>query len=407
MRRQVTVAIVGDYSSNFPPHVKTGEALQHAQAALGIRVEADWIPTADLDEHATKLSHYDAVLVAPGAPYKSMTGALNAIRHCRETGLPLLGTCGGCQHVAIEFAHNVLGISDDSHAKSDPYASKLIITPLSCSLKGLTMEVQIEPGSQVERLYGATRAIEQYYCNFGLNPEYQGKLHEAGLRIVGSDTSGEARILSLDGHPFFVATLFVPQLTSAPDKPHPIILGFLHAAAAQPISTLRGATEYDLPAILAIYNEVIASSTAVYALEPVTLDERRSWFASRSDAGFPVLVAVDSVGDVLGFASFGDWRGAWPGYRYTIEHSVHVRHDVRGQGIGRTLVESLFPLALALGRHVMIGGIDAANDASIRFHERLGFERVAHFKEVGHKFGRWLDLVFMQRFLDPPGSIRP
>ena len=137
-------------------------------------------------------------------------------------------------------------------------------------------------------------------------------------------------------------------------------------------------------------NEIIANSTAVYALEPATLDERRAWYTSRSAMGFPIVVAAAPGGDVLGFASFGDWRGAWPGYRYTVEHSVHVRADVRGRGIGRALVESLFPLALGQGKHVMIGGIDAANDASIRFHERLGFERVAHFREVGHKFGRWL-----------------
>jgi phosphinothricin acetyltransferase len=175
----------------------------------------------------------------------------------------------------------------------------------------------------------------------------------------------------------------------------------------QATPTVREATERDLPAILAIYNEVIATSTAVYSLEPSTLEERRMWFRSRYAMGFPVLVALDSANnDVLGFASFGEWRGAWPGYRYTVEHTVHVRHDVRGQGVGRALVEALFPLALALGKHVMIGGIDAANDASIRFHERLGFERVAHFREVGHKFGRWLDLVFMQRFLDAPDSSR-
>jgi L-amino acid N-acyltransferase YncA len=172
-------------------------------------------------------------------------------------------------------------------------------------------------------------------------------------------------------------------------------------------ATLREATEDDLPAILAIYNEVIATSTAVYSLEPSTLEERRTWFRSRRSMGFPVLVAMGSTGsDVLGFASFGEWRGEWPGYRYTVEHTVHVRHDVRGGGVGRTVVETLFPRALALGKHVMIGGIDAANNASIRFHERIGFERVALFREVGHKFGRWLDLIFMQRFLDGPGSPR-
>ena len=172
-------------------------------------------------------------------------------------------------------------------------------------------------------------------------------------------------------------------------------------------SIVRDATERDLPAILAIYKEDIATSTAVYRLKPSTLEERRAWFRSRCSVGFPVLVALGSANnDVLGFASFGEWRGAWPGYRYTVEHTVHVRDDVRGQGVGRALVEALFPRALALRKHVMIGGIDAANDASIRFHERLGFERVAHFREVGHKFDRWLDLVFMQRFMDATGTPR-
>jgi L-amino acid N-acyltransferase len=166
------------------------------------------------------------------------------------------------------------------------------------------------------------------------------------------------------------------------------------------------ATERDLPAVLAIDNEVIATSTAVYSLEPSTLAERQTWFRSRCLMGFPVIVALDSDNEVVGFASFAEWRGAWPGYRYTVEHTVHVRHDIRGLGVGRALVEDLFPRALALGKHVMIGGIDAANDASIRFHERLGFERVALFREVGHKFDRWLDLIFMQRFLDAPGTSR-
>ncbi|MGO4717456.1 GNAT family N-acetyltransferase [Bradyrhizobium sp. 2TAF24] len=170
--------------------------------------------------------------------------------------------------------------------------------------------------------------------------------------------------------------------------------------------TVRDATEGDLPAVLEIYNEVIATSTAVYSLEPSTLEERRSWFRSRCSSGFPVVVAVDQGGDAMGFASFGEWRGTWPGYRYTVEHTVHVRHDVRGLGVGRALVEDLFPRALALRKHVMVGGIDAANEASIRFHERLGFERVARFREVGHKFDRWLDLIFVQRFIDAPGASR-
>ncbi|HXN09962.1 MAG TPA: GNAT family N-acetyltransferase, partial [Steroidobacteraceae bacterium] len=104
--------------------------------------------------------------------------------------------------------------------------------------------------------------------------------------------------------------------------------------------------------------------------------------------------------------SFGDWRGTWPGYRYTVEHTVHVESAARGTGVGRQLLEALFPRALALHKHVMVGGIDADNHASIRFHERLGFVPVAHFREVGHKFGRWLDLVFVQKLLEAPGSPR-
>lgn len=169
---------------------------------------------------------------------------------------------------------------------------------------------------------------------------------------------------------------------------------------------LRLATADDLPAILAIYNDVIATSTAVFALQPVDLADRRAWFEARLAGGYPVLVAVQE-GQVRGFSSFGEFRGAWSGYRYSVEHSVHVHRDHRGRGLGKALVQGLFEPARALGKHVMIGGIDAANVASIGMHESLGFERVAHFREVGHKFGRWLDLVFVQRMLDAPGAARP
>lgn len=169
--------------------------------------------------------------------------------------------------------------------------------------------------------------------------------------------------------------------------------------------TIRPATVDDLPGLLAIYNDVIATSTAVFSLEPTTLDERRRWFDSRVAAGYPVIVA-DVEGAVAGFASFGEFRGAWHGYRYSVEHSVHVAAAHRGHGLGSQLTSALFAPAAAMGKHVMIGGIDAANEVSLRMHERLGFERVAHFREVGHKFGRWLDLVFVQKFVDAAGAAR-
>jgi len=167
---------------------------------------------------------------------------------------------------------------------------------------------------------------------------------------------------------------------------------------------IRDAVENDLPAILGIYNDVIRTSTAVYATEPVTLENRRAWLETRRTRGFPVVVSVEAD-EVTGFASFGEWR-APSGYRYTVEHSVHVRSDLRGHGHGSGLVDTLIGRALAMRLHVMIGGIDAANLDSIRFHERLGFARAGEFHEVGHKFGRWLNLVLMQRMLGSPGAPR-
>jgi L-amino acid N-acyltransferase len=163
---------------------------------------------------------------------------------------------------------------------------------------------------------------------------------------------------------------------------------------------IRDASEADLPAILEIYNDVVVTSTAIYRDEPATLEDRAAWLAARRAEGFPVLVAVDA-GEVVGLATFGSFR-AWPGYRFTVEHSVYVRADRRGQGIGPVLMAPLIERAAALGMHVMIAGVDADNIGSIRFHERLGFTTVAHMREVGFKFGRWLDLVLMQRILEAP-----
>ena len=160
---------------------------------------------------------------------------------------------------------------------------------------------------------------------------------------------------------------------------------------------VRDATAGDLAAILAIYNEVIATSTAIYRDDPVTLDDRRAWWADRTAKGYPLLVAEDG-GDIAGFASFGDFRvGA--GYRHTVEHTVHVRADRRGHGVGTALMHPLIARAVERHLHVMIGGIDADNGPSIRFHERLGFTQASRLHQVGYKFGRWLDLVFVERML--------
>ena len=165
------------------------------------------------------------------------------------------------------------------------------------------------------------------------------------------------------------------------------------------MATIRPATSADLPGILDITNDVIATSTAIYFDDPLTLDNRREWYEARQKLGYPVMVAEEG-GVVAGFSSFGDFR-PWPGYRFTVEHSLLVRDGYRGKRIGEALVKALWPVAAKLGKHMIIAGVDAENDGSIRFHERLGFEKTAHLKEVGFKFGRRLDLVLLQKRVGP------
>ena len=164
--------------------------------------------------------------------------------------------------------------------------------------------------------------------------------------------------------------------------------------------SVRDAVEHDVPEILAIYNDVIATSTAVYREDPASLDDRLDWFNARRAQAHPILVAAGDSG-VLGFASYGDFR-SWPGYRFTVEHTVHIHADERGRGVGTMLMQALIRRAIEQDKHVMIGGVDADNEPSLRFHERLGFVRAAHLRQVGFKFGRWLDLVFVQRILNTP-----
>jgi CTP synthase (UTP-ammonia lyase) len=181
----------------------------------------------------TSLDTFDALWCVPGSPFRSMTGALNAIRFARESDRPLIGTCAGFQHIVIEYARNVLGFADAQHAEYDASASTLFVTPLSCSLAGgVTLWVKVDPESRAGRAYQTPDVQEQYYCNFGLNPEYQALLHDGGLKVVGRDKDGEARVVELPDHRFFIGTLYVPQLNSAPEQPHPLVIAYLEAAVA-------------------------------------------------------------------------------------------------------------------------------------------------------------------------------
>jgi phosphinothricin acetyltransferase len=157
---------------------------------------------------------------------------------------------------------------------------------------------------------------------------------------------------------------------------------------------IRNAAENDIPGILEIYNHVIVHTTSVYSEHPHTLEMRLTWYRDRMSNGFPVFVA-EEAGKVSGFSSFGHFR-VWPCYRYTVENSVYVHPDHRGKGISKLLMQPLIDRAREMGMHAMIAGIDADNAVSYRLHQSFGFVEVAHFREVGFKFGRWLDLKFME-----------
>src|SRR5947209_2981102 len=224
MRRSATsLAIVADFDSKSRSHLATNDAIAHSADALGLKVESRWIDTLELTrpDSLKRLAEFSGIWIGPGSPYKSMEGALSAIRMAREQGIPLLGTCGGFQHIILEHARNVLGFPDAEHEESSPQASRLFVSRLACSLVGRTMTITLEPGSMLHGLYGRNEVQEQYLCNFGVNPAFVETVRSSKLGIAGSDSEGAVRAVELPGHPFFVGTLFLPQLSSTTSTPHP------------------------------------------------------------------------------------------------------------------------------------------------------------------------------------------
>jgi SAM-dependent methyltransferase len=225
------IALLGEFDSKFPPHIATAEAIQHSATLLGISVFAEWVSTSSINE--SLFDRFDALWVLPGSPYRDLGKTLWAIRHAREKYVPCIGTCGGFQHMVLEYARNVLGYEDAQHAEYDPYASTLFVSALACSLAGREMELHFEPNSRIAGIYGTLTATEQYYCNFGVDPNKVNVLKSGPLRVSGSDSEGEVRVIEHPEHPFFIGTLFVPQSRSQPQSPHPLVTAFLTSILAR------------------------------------------------------------------------------------------------------------------------------------------------------------------------------
>jgi CTP synthase (UTP-ammonia lyase) len=231
----VRLGLIGDYNPEVKAHIAIPKALAFASEAIGCRVAGEWIGTETLErEVEERVSSYDGLWCVPASPYASMQGALDAIRYAREKMRPFLGTCGGFQHALIEYARNVMGIAEADHAESNPDASALFITPLTCALRGVKGKIVLKEGSRVREIYGAGEGMEEYNCGFGLNPQYRALLEASDLRITGLDDEGEVRVVELAGHPFFMATLYQPERQALTGVAHPLVTAFVQAAAGVP-----------------------------------------------------------------------------------------------------------------------------------------------------------------------------
>ena len=230
----IRIAIVGDFEPKRDSHVATEAALRHAADALGVHLASKWLATPTFDDASrarVALQGFDGVWCAPGSPYRSLEGALNAIRRTREGDLPLLATCGGFQHVVLEYARNVIGLEGVGHAEYHIGAGECLIAPLGDVVAGKTLPVRLMPGSAVRQYYGLDEVEEVYRCNYGLDDRYRSLLEDDGLAVVGWDTDGGVRLVTLPAKQFFVATLFLPQLSSSAERPHPLVRAFVEVVA--------------------------------------------------------------------------------------------------------------------------------------------------------------------------------
>lgn len=230
MRDTIRVGLVGDYDASVQAHQAIPLALKHAAEQLHIETAFEWIPTEEI-RSASRLAGYDGLWCVPASPYRSMNGALLAIRHARERGVPFLGTCGGFQHAVIEYARNVLGWADADHAETAPDSIRAVISPLTCALVEATGSVRLFAGSRIASAYGVEATTEGYRCRYGLNPQFQAALVAGPLRAAADDDTGEIRAIELDDHPFFVATLFQPERAALNGKPVPLVAAFVARCA--------------------------------------------------------------------------------------------------------------------------------------------------------------------------------
>lgn len=223
----VRLALLGEHNPMGETHIATDVAIRHSSSLRNHTISAEWISSTQLTPAA--LDRYDGLWVAPGPPHVDVENSLGVIRHAREMGMPIFGNCGGFQLLVIELARNLFGLSDAHHEEYAPTADLKVIVPLTCSLRGQDLPITITAPSLAAHLYDRTHTAERFYCRYGINPLYRSQLVSGPVAVSGCDEGGEIRIIELSDHPFFLGTLYVPQVQSTSNTPHPLVTGFLDA----------------------------------------------------------------------------------------------------------------------------------------------------------------------------------
>ena len=228
MKPSLRIGLIGDRDDGVVAHRAIPLALDMACAAAGVACDITWIGTETIAS-ADTVAGYDGLWCVPASPYRSMDGALTAIRHARERKIPFLGTCGGFQHAMVEYARNVLGWHDAEHAETAPGSARPVIVPLLCSLVEVSDAVHLVAGSRLARAYGALDLVEGYHCSYGLGAAFREALENEPLQITAVDDQGDVRGVELGDHPFFVATLFQHERAALQGRLPPPVGAFVQA----------------------------------------------------------------------------------------------------------------------------------------------------------------------------------
>jgi CTP synthase (UTP-ammonia lyase) len=231
------IALIGDFSEAIVAHRAIPIALTRSVEALAVDVSWDWLHSSTLSTPlADQLETYAGIWCVPGSPYQNTAGVLEAIRFARTRPRPFLGTCGGFQHAVIEYAEACWGVAA-GHPELDPATQDAAVAPLVCALVDVPGGLRFEPGSRLAAIYGTQSATEEYHCSYGFNPRYEARLAGGSLRAAAYDDDGGVRAVELDGHPFFIGTLFQPERAALRGVTPPLVKAFVAAvvgSAGQP-----------------------------------------------------------------------------------------------------------------------------------------------------------------------------